>query len=157
MGLGVLRRIPENQCRWVSRIFLVPKKVAGDYRMVVDLRHVNSFAQKGTAEVETLAQLSSVLEPRDHLVALDLSDGYYHFRIHSADTQYFQFRTHEGAYELVGLNMGWTRSPGVFTDFLRPVVRYLRRRQVRLLWYLDDFLVAGRSRRLAARAQDTRA
>ena len=111
--------------------------------MVVDLRHVNDFAQPGSAEVETLSQLQLVARPQDYMVALDLSDGYYHFRVHEKDAGFFQIDTPTGLYQIDALNMGWTRSPQVFTDALRPVVRELRRRGIRILWYLDDFLICG--------------
>ena len=41
--------------------------------------------------------------------------------------------------------MGAVFSPGAFTSFLRPLVRQLRREGHRLLWYMDDFLVMGRT------------
>ena len=50
------------------------------------------------------------------MTALDLSDGYYHFRIRPEDARYFQISTPTGAYTIDALNMGWTRSPEVFTD-----------------------------------------
>ena len=143
--LGVLKEITRDNAHWVSRIFLVPKKVCGVFRMVVDLRHVNTFSVPGTAEVETLRRLPAVLCPEDHMVSLDLSDGYYHFRVHPSDQQYFQFQVGERFYQLQGLNMGWTRSPGVFTDFLKIPVRLLRAEGARLLWYLDDFLLMGKT------------
>ena len=56
--------MPSDAAQFVSRCFLVPKKQPNQFRMmVVDLRHVNDFAQPGSAEVETLAQLQSVARP----------------------------------------------------------------------------------------------
>lgn len=81
----------------------------------------------------------------DVMVALDLSDGYYHFRVHPEDARFFQIDTPTGLYQIDALNMGWTRSPQVFTDALRPVVRELRRRAASESSerYLDDFLICG--------------
>ena len=153
--LGVLLKVPPEHARHVSRVFLVPKKEKGIWRMVVDLRHVNEFAPPGTAEVENLRRLPAVLEPDDHMVSLDLADGYYHFRLHQHDQRYFQFRVGEEVFQLVGLNMGWSHSPGVFTDFLRLPVQHLRQRHGgRLLWYLDDLLLMGRTVEDTARLRD---
>ena len=153
-SMGALRPIAESEAKYVSRCFLVPKKKPGDYRMVVDLRHVNEFAVAGTAEVETLRTLQTVARPGDWMTALDLSDGYYHFRLRPEDARFFQIATPTGAYTIEALNMGWTRSPEVFTDALRPAVRWLRARGVRLLWYLDDFLICGATPEECAHARD---
>lgn len=152
--LGCLRELPAGEARFVSRCFLVPKKTPNQYRMVVDLRHLNDFAKAGSAEVETLRSLQTVARPGDYMVALDLSDGYYHFRVHPADAQFFQIHTPTGLYQIDALNMGWTRSPQVFTDALRPVVRHLRQLGIRLLWYLDDFLICGATPRECEWARD---
>lgn len=152
--LGVLRRVPPASLRYVSPVFAVPKKKPGEFRLVVDLRHLNTFARKGTAEVETLRRLSAIAQPRDFAVALDLSDGYYHLRVRRRDAKYFQFRTRDAAYEVTALNMGWTRSPGAFTTQLQPVVEELRRRGVRLLWYLDDFLLLHQNEEQLRAARD---
>ena len=72
-------------------------------------------AVKGV-QVETLWTLQTVARLGDWMTALDLSDGYYHFRIRPEDARYFQISTPTGAYTIDALNMGWTRSPEVFTD-----------------------------------------
>lgn len=143
LKLGVLR--VTRTSRHISRVFLVPKKGPSQWRMVVDLRHVNQWATEGTAEVETLREVKNVARPGDWACSLDLSDGYYHFRLEEDSIKFFAFSFEGVIYELVGLNMGWTRSPGVFTDMLRPAVRWLRQKGTRLLWYLDDFLLPGGS------------
>ena len=148
IGLGVLRKIKKP--RRVSKVFLVPKGI-NKFRMVVDLVFLNAFSVGGTAEVEPLEYVREFAAQGDVACSLDLSDGYYHFFIHPEATKYFQFVFENQGYEIVALNMGWTLSPGVFTDFLRPVTAYLREQGLRMGWYLDDFLiVAGEVEQCAA-------
>ena len=154
MGLGVITQIPKSQARHVSRVFTTPKPTPGTFRLVVDLRHVNAFSPPGTAEVEGLNVLPELLEPKDFMCSLDLSDGYYHFRIRPADQVYFQFQVGDRYYQLAALNMGWSLSPGVFTDFLRYPVEALRAKGIKLLWYLDDFLIMAPTRDSCAAARD---
>ena len=116
-------------------------------RLVIDLRHVNAHHVAVTCELEDLRSLWQLLELGDWMVAIDLSNGYYHVGVAEDTAQYFQLkiRTSGGieCFEILALNMGAVFSPGAFTDFLRPLVRQLRREGHRLLWYMDDFLVMG--------------
>ena len=41
------------------------------------------------------------------------------------------------------LNFGCSIAPYIFTKVLRPVVRYLRECNIRLILYVDDFLICG--------------
>ena len=154
LGMGVLIEVPRSAAKHVSKVFLVPKPTPGTFRMVVDLRHLNGFSEPGTAEVEHLGLLAGTLRPGDYMSSLDMQDGYYHFRLHPQDQQYFQFEVAGRYYQLQALNMGWVLSPGVFTDFLRIPVQELRSKGIRLLWYLDDFLVLGQTVEQCAAARD---
>ena len=68
------------------------------------------------------------------------------------------------AYQCVGMPMGWSHAPGMFTDLLCPVVREIRtpgwRRRAqtgapgRALWYIDDFLLMGETAIEAAALRD---
>ena len=147
IAVGAIRRI--EKARYVSRAFAVPKKGSNPFRLVIDLRHVNGHHVDVSCELEDLRSLRQLLSPGDYLLGMDLSDGYYHVGVSETAAKYFQFgiRDSHGIeyFEIPALNMGAVFSPGAFTDFLRPVVRQLRREGVRLLWYMDDFLLMGES------------
>ena len=56
----------------------------------------------------------------------------------------------------MALNFGFTQAPWIFHKIMREVVRHLRANHgVRVLSYLDDFLLLGDSREEALRARDT--
>lgn len=73
---------PRRRGKWYSsRLFLVPKAGSRPYRTVIDLRTLNNFCPPGTCEVETLHILPNTIQPDDHLVSIDLSDGFFHLAI----------------------------------------------------------------------------
>jgi hypothetical protein len=64
--------------QFVTRIFLIPK---GDkWRIVFDLRHINSFLHRLTCRYETLRRLRTMAARGDFLFSLDLSEPPAHAR-----------------------------------------------------------------------------
>ena len=51
-------------------------------RLVLDLRHVNSFIKQNQFRYENLTILSEILSEGDHFTTFDLSSGYHHIEIH---------------------------------------------------------------------------
>ena len=154
--------------RFVSRAFLVPKKNGG-WRLVVDLRWLNSHCVKQSVQYETLKSLRRFAMRNAWMVSFDLQDGYYHLAIKEEDRQYFTFCIGGECFRCVGLPFGWTASPRIFTKLMRPVVQALRnmapaaadgrcrgkkrrRHALRVLPYLDDFLLIAHSVSAAALA-----
>ena len=169
LDLGVIEEVSEQEEArrgredelFVSAVFLVPKKGSARYRLVIDFRPVNRHCADGTCEVEPLHVLPRTIEAGDSMCALDLSDGYFHLALRTGSRKYFAFRVGGRLYQYRVLPFGWSHAPGAFTTLLAPVVAELRSpgwararkggrtrgraRPGRLLWYLDDFLLLGRT------------
>ena len=130
--LGAFQRVQTSQ--YVSPAFLVPKpdKADGskDFRLVVDLRWVNSHCVGNTCKFETLKALRTMAKRGEYLFSFDIKDGYYMVSIAEEFADFFTFAVKmDGEIVYVrcrGLAMGWINSPYVFTKLMRPVVRYLR-------------------------------
>ena len=60
--------------------------------------------------------LPNTIRRGDHLVSLDLSDGFFHLAIRPADRKFFAFEAQGRYYQCVGMPMGWSHAPGMFTD-----------------------------------------
>ena len=146
--------------RWVSRLFLVPKS-NGAWRLVIDLRFLNSHCRQFSMKFETLKVLRTMAQRNDWMVSMDLQDGFYAIGIHPDFRDYFTVNYRGTLYRLAGLPMGWCNSPYVFNKFIATMVKQLRspipqehrhpkrvackhRRQktqgIRLLPFVDDFL-----------------
>ena len=169
---GAWERGGRNQ--YVTRAFLVPKG-PGKWRLVVDLRHLNSFVIPKSTKFETLRNLRSLAKRNDYMFSFDLADGYYALALHPDDRKYFTVEVEGEYFQFSGLPMGWNLSPYVFCKTMRTCVQELRspdaplpssvrlggkrrrmklRRQqtgMRVLSYVDDFLVLVRTRREALR------
>jgi hypothetical protein len=113
--------------QWVSRCFLVPKS-GGGWRLVVDLRRLNTFFPKKFMKMETLKRLRHLARKGDWFFSFDLiKDGFYAMGIAPEDRQYFTVDIRGKLYQLAGLPMGWSVSPYYFQQLTSVFVRYFRR------------------------------
>jgi len=113
--------------------------------LVVDLRHVNDHFPVVPCKFETLGSLEHLVRPGDWFFSLDLKDGYYHVAIHPSHRKFLVTNINGTLYQFVGLPFGLQSAPWVFTKVMRVFVRALRARGLRVLPYLDDFLVVAGS------------
>ena len=160
---------------YVTKAFLVPKPGTNKWRLVVDLRHLNQFVEKFTTKFETLKALRRLAKRGDWMMSFDLEDGYYAVALDKEDRKYFTVEVDGECFQFVGLPMGWSLSPYIFCKTMRTMVQELRapeapktheirrgkrnrfklseKRGMRVLPYMDDFLILARSRREALRCQ----
>ena len=124
---------------FVSRCRLEPKK-DGDYRLVVDHRHLNAHLQQQPCKYETLQDLHYLLRRDDWMLSCDLENGYYHVMVHPSHRKFLATWLDGHLVQFKALPFGLCTAPRVFTKFLRPVVAHLRSRGIRMLQYLDDSL-----------------
>ena len=74
-------------------------------------------------------------------MSFDLQDGYHCVAVHKDHRQYFTICIDGQAYQFTVLPFGWSLSPWYFTKVMRVLVRKLRSSGLRVLPYLDDFLI----------------
>ena len=117
-------------------------------RFVVNFSRQSKFWGKGSVRMERLEEFSDELVESERLISFDLVAGYRHVHLHPLMLNFFLFSYAGRVYRCLALPFGWGRSAFHFTRFLRPMVSYLRNALgYRILWYLDDFLIAPGSRR----------
>ena len=57
-------------------------KQKGDFRLVTDLRQVNKCLKKNKSFVyENIDTALDLVEPNDHLVTLDIKNGFFHCKV----------------------------------------------------------------------------
>jgi hypothetical protein len=81
--------------RYVSRMFLVPKPGVNKWRLIIDLRELNTYCAEFKMSCETLKHLRHLSRPGDNFVSLDLADGYYTLGIREEDRDFFTVNTEE--------------------------------------------------------------
>ena len=124
--------------------FLSPKK-EGSFRRVIDLSFLNRFVENSHFQMENISCLKSVLQRGDYMTTLYLKDAYLSVPIHRDSQKFLQFLWRNKCYAFQGLCFGLNTAPRVFTKLLKPIAAYLCKRDVRMILYLDDFLILGSS------------
>ena len=70
----------DDSIQHVSPINCVPKKNKS-FRLVIDLRNVNSYVQPCSFQYEDINSILEFVSPKDKLITLDIKDGFYHVPI----------------------------------------------------------------------------
>ncbi len=96
-------------------------------------------------KMENLKHLRQLVKEKDFMTSIDLKDGYLHVPVAGRSQRFLQFRLRNKFYRFRALPFGLSTAPRIFTKVLRPVVQLCRERGIRLLVYLDDFIILGDS------------
>ncbi len=140
----------KNKPTICSPIHAVPKK-NGKFRLVIDMRYLNSHLIVPKFKMEGLESLAKIIEPDDSMFTTDLADGYYHINM-SVETQTYLGFQWKGEYFVFRvLPFGLAISPLVFTKTMRVIISHLRQLGHRILVYLDDFIGLSREKNLLLR------
>ena len=137
----VIQRVSERP-HCVSPLKIVPKP-GGKFRLICDLRYVNSHCDTPKFSSEGVV-LSEIVHKGEQAIALDLRDGFYHFSVRPGFRTYLGF--HHGCTWWVWccLPDGLQCSPFYFHECIRAVVEYLRDVHcLSLMAYVDDFYLCS--------------
>ena len=113
-------------------------------RLVIDLRHVNSFLVRFKFKYEDLRSLSQVLEEGQWFFTWDLKSGYHHVDICLEHQMYLSFSWPFSGmlryFTFTVLPFGLSSACFCFTKLLRPLVSRWRSMGHNSFIYLDDGL-----------------
>ena len=138
----------QNEQGFISSLFVVPKK-GGGHRPVINLRPLNSFIPYEHFKMESIHMLKDLIRKDDYLVKVDLKDAYLTVPIWEKHQKYLRFLWRDSLLEFACLPFGLASAPRVFTKLLKSVLSVLRQRGIRLIAYLEDFLIMAESKQLA--------
>ena len=82
-----------------------------------------------------------VVEPKDYMVTADLENGFLHIPIHKDHQTLLGFKFQLRYYTWSVLPFGHNGSPFYFVKILRPVVTFLRSLRLRLILYVEEFIL----------------
>ena len=127
-----------------SRLFLV-EKATGGWRPVIDLSTLNTFIRQTPFKMETVASVLNAVQENDLLASLDLKDAYFQVPVHPSSRKFLRFVSQGTVYQFKVLCFGRSTAPQVFTRVFAAVSAWSHSRGIRLLRYLDDWLVLASS------------
>ena len=149
---GALEPAPPSP-GFYSRMFVVTK-ASGGWRPIIDLSHLNKFVAVSRFKMETVQSVISSIRPNDWMVSIDLKDAYLQVPIHPDSRKHLRFVTPRGVFQFRVLCFGLSTAPQVFTRVMAPVSVFLHTQGVRMLRYLDDWLIQASSESACLQARD---
>ena len=126
----------------ISPIYCIPKK-KGKFRLINDLRRLNSFCKSTTFQYEDIKCVFDIVKPNDKLITVHIKDGFYHIPVSKDSQKYLGFRWNNKTYMWTVLPFGLSASPYFFCKTIRQVIKFLRSSGFRLSVYVDDFILCS--------------
>ena len=160
LGAGVPRSPPQASHRTGSsdsRLLQSPicgpegfRDVAPHHRPV----YPEHFIASQRFHMETPQSVLRSIRQGDWMISLDLQDAYLQVPIHPESRLYLRFTMGGVPYQFRVLCFGLTTAPQVFTRLMAPISAILHRYGIRMLRYLDDWLILAESRTTCLQARD---
>ncbi len=95
--------------------------------------------------VITLKQILSQIRTEDWFCSLDLKDAYFHIQIAPHHRRFLRFAFEGVAYQYTVLPFGLSLAPRTFTKCMDAALSPLRQMGIRILNYLDNWLILAQS------------
>ena len=140
LAKGALEIARDPGSGFYSRLFLV-ENASGGWRPVIDLSHLNEFVQLTRFKMETVASVLLSVREGDFLASLDLKDAYFQIPIHPSLRKRLRFISEGTVYQFRALCFGLSTARQIFTRVFVAVSAWAHTHGIRLLRYLDDWLV----------------
>ena len=126
---------------------------------MIDLPHLDEFVLQTPFKMETVASVLLSVREGDFLACVDLKDTHFQIPVHQSSGRLLRFLSRGGGwgggvgvvYQFKGLCFGLLTAPQVFTRVFTAVSACVHSREIRLLRYLDDWLVFTSSEAVAKR------
>ncbi|XP_061590737.1 uncharacterized protein LOC133456285 [Cololabis saira] len=142
---AITRVHPHTQSSgFYSTYFLIPKKDTS-LRPVLDLRGLNQYLKVLPFRMLRTRDVLQSVTPGEWFTSIDLKDAYFHVPIHPDHRRFLSFAFQGHAYQFTVLPFGLSLAPRIFTRCMRAALTSLCLSGVKILPYLDDWLICAPS------------
>ena len=130
--------------RFYSKLFVRQKKSDNpepEFRLIIDLSRLNEYLIVPHFTMESNKTVRQELRPGVYFCKFDLRHAYLHILIHPSSRKYLSFVHRGKVFEWVSLPFGLASSPFVFTKVIAEVGKFVHLRGLKLIQFLDDWLL----------------
>lgn len=141
----------EPVSRWDMVSVILPAFVAvhpgtGKRRIIFDGRALNAYLRDAAGHVKYESVRDVLTIAGSAATKLDLASAFRHVQVHDDHKPLLGFVVEGRLYRYRCLPFGLSWSPGLYLHLLRPVIDKIRQQHaVRLVWYVDDFILIADS------------
>ncbi|KAH7823491.1 putative Reverse transcriptase (RNA-dependent DNA polymerase) [Monocercomonoides exilis] len=149
---GIVEEIRSEDARHRNSVFLIRKK-SGAWRQILDCRRLNTALIKTHFKCDNEKTVERVLRGQDYAITVDLQQAFYLLPVSKIQRPFLAFRFSGKDCTLRGMPFGFVDAPRIFTYAMRNVTSVIRKRwDVRVIAYLDDFLMLHENKEYLAQA-----
>ena len=130
--------------RFYSKLFVREKKTDGpvpDFRLIIDLSALNEFLVVPHFTMESNKTVRRELRQGHYFCKFDLRHAYLHILIHPKHRKYLSFVHRGKVYQWTCLPFGLATSPFVFTKLNAEIGKFVHKRGIVLIQFLDDWIM----------------
>ena len=131
---------------WFSPIFLVPKKLNNDWRLILDCSELNVYLKYKKIRLDHIESALNLVTENCWLGSVDIRQCFNHVPICEDHWQYLMFSWNKEIWCYTCCPNGLTNAPYKVTRITRALLKTLREKCVELICYIDDIFVRGSTR-----------
>eukprot|EP00122_Pirum_gemmata_P007107 Pgem_evm2s6513 len=137
---GMIRK---SKSAWAAPVHCVPKKAAGEWRLVVDYRELNKRIVADSYPIPRMMDILYDVQGCKYYIIVDVEWGFYNIGIRESCKHLTAFICHLGLFEFNVMPMGLKNSPAEFQRIIDAALGYMDSAKVKV--YIDDIVIAADS------------